>query len=122
MKHISQGDLDELRAMLEAERISLEEDLATHGRKAPGTGDWQGDSSGLEGEEADPTDAADQIEELITNVPLVEELEKQHKDIVDALRKEENGSYGTCEECGEAISIERLRANPAARTCMAHGE
>jgi DnaK suppressor protein len=28
------------------------------------------------------------------------------------------GEYGTCEECGKAISLERLRAIPYARLCM----
>jgi RNA polymerase-binding protein DksA len=28
------------------------------------------------------------------------------------------GSYGTCADCGEEISFERLRANPAAERCI----
>jgi RNA polymerase-binding transcription factor DksA len=84
------------------------------------TGDWQGSSGGLEGTEADPTDAADQIEELVTNVPLVEELEKQHRDVVDAIKKMNDEKYGVCEKCGDEIPFERLQANPAARTCVKH--
>ena len=29
-----------------------------------------------------------------------------------------NGEYGTCAECGEAISLARLRAVPDAQTCV----
>src|SRR3989344_2695913 len=108
---MNKNDLNAFRAVLDAERETLEEELASHGRATPETGDWQGTTGGLEGEEPDPNDAADQMEELATNVPLVEELEK---------RNMENGSYGACEVCGEAISTERLRANPAAQTCIAH--
>ncbi len=77
MKHLRQTDIDDFRDLLETEKATLEEDLAAHGRVQNETGDWQGNSSGLMGEEADPNDAADQIEELVTNVPLVEELEKK---------------------------------------------
>lgn len=117
---INKNDLNELRAVLDAERETIEEELASHGRVVSETGDWQGTTGGLEGEEPDPNDAADQMEELATNVPLVEELEKRHKEIARALQKMGSGTFGGCEVCGGAISIERLRANPAAQTCIAH--
>ncbi len=120
MKKLAQSDIEELRVTLEAEKDSLEEELASHGRIQDETGDWQGASTGFEGEEPDPIDVADQIEELATNVPLVEELEARHKDVEEALEKIEHGTYGLCEEGGEEIPLERLEANPAARTCMAH--
>ena len=114
MKHLKQNELDELRGALEAEKDSLEEELASHGRMQSETGDWQGSSAGFEGQEPDPIDVADQIEELVTNTPLVEELEQKHKDVEDALEKMDNGTYGTCEECGEEIPVNRLEANPSA--------
>lgn len=120
MEHPTSDELNDLRALLEAERDSLSEELAEHGKKEPGTGDWQGTSSGLEGTEADPTDAADQIEELVTNIPLVEELESRKKEIDAALMRMESGTYGVCEKCGEPIPLDRLEANPAARTCVTH--
>lgn len=117
---MNKNDLNELRAALDAELETLEEELASHGKAVPETGDWQGTTGGLEGEEPDPNDAADQMEELATNVPLVEELEKRHREVAHALQKMDSGTYGLCETCDEAISIERLRANPAAQTCIAH--
>lgn len=112
--------MEELRAALTQERDSLEEELAGHGRVLNDMGDWEGASVGFEGEEADPNDAADQIEELVTNVPLVAELEERHTAIVEALEKMDDGTYGMCEECNEPIPLERLKANPAARTCVEH--
>ena len=121
MKHITEEQLEELRGALGAERDAVEEELATYGRVQSDSGDWQGSAEGS-GIEADPNDAADQIEELSVNVPLVEELEKRHKDIVDALEKMEEGTYGICEAGEEQIPFDRLEANPAARTCVTHAQ
>jgi len=115
-----QAELEALRGALEAERDTLEEELAGHGRVLNDAGDWEGASIGFDGEEADPNDAADQIEELVTNVPLVAELEERHTDVKEALEKMEEGVYGICEVGNEMIPLERLRANPAARTCLKH--
>ena len=38
--------------------------------------------------------------------------------IKDALRKIEDGSFGTCEVCGRPIAPERLAAIPWARLCI----
>ncbi len=117
MTHISEDELNDLRATLEAERDSLDEELATHGKKIDNK--WQGDSES-KGEEADPSDAADNIEELVTNVPLVSELDKRHKEIDAALERMDKGTFGVCSVCKEPIDIDRLEANAAAKTCVAH--
>ena len=109
MTKIAQEELDELRVALETEKDTLEEELASHGRVQSETGEWEGTSEGFEGEEADPNDVADQIEELSTNVSLVEELEEKHTDVMDALEKMDEGIYGLCEECDKHIEIARLR-------------
>jgi DnaK suppressor protein len=41
------------------------------------------------------------------------------RDIDEALRKINEGTYGICEECGEEISEKRLRVMPAATLCIA---
>ena len=38
--------------------------------------------------------------------------------IEKALRKIEDGSFGTCEECSEEISIKRLQARPETTLCI----
>lgn len=122
MKKIPQEDLELLRDALEVEKENLEEELAGHGRVQSETGDWQGASIGFEGEEADPNDVADQIEELATNVSLVEELEERHTEVSEALDKMDEGVYGLCEVCSEPIALDRLKANPSARTCLEHAD
>lgn len=119
---IAQADLEELREKLEIEKTELEDELASHGRIQSETGDWTGASVGFEGEESDPNDVADQIEELATNVPLVEDLEDRHRDVIDALEKMDEGVYGICEVSSEPIPLERLKANPSARTLIEHAE
>lgn len=41
------------------------------------------------------------------------------RDVVSALRRIEDGSYGSCERCGEPIAEKRLEALPFARHCIA---
>lgn len=122
MNKIAQVELEELREALEIDKENLEEELAAHGRVQTETGDWQGSSAGFEGTESDPNDVADQIEELATNVPLVEELEVRHLDVTEALDKMDEGVYGLCEVCNEPIPLDRLKANPSARTDMEHAD
>jgi len=114
MQHFSEDELNELRALLDAEKTSLEEELAEHGRKVGN--DWQGTSAGFDVAEPDQVDAADGLEELATNIPLVEELEKRYKEILEALKRVQEGTYGLDANTGEPIDLKRLRANAAART------
>ena len=121
MQHIPEDTLSDLETGLHAELAALQEELAEHG-KPTGAGDEYEGSSESEGEEADSGDAADNIEELANNVPLVSELQKRRKEIKAALRKMKDGGYGTCDECGEEIDLQRLEANPAAATCIRHAQ
>jgi RNA polymerase-binding transcription factor len=38
--------------------------------------------------------------------------------IQDALRRLDEGNYGICEECGEEIGMERLKARPVTTLCI----
>ncbi len=122
MAKLQQHEMEELRAQLESEKVDLEEELSSHGRVLNDAGDWEGSSAGFEGQEPDPNDVADQIEEFVTNVPLVAELEERHLDVAEALEKMDEGVYGLCEECSEPIPFARLKADPAARTDLEHAE
>lgn len=120
MNSIPSEEITKLRTALEEERAKLEEELNGRGRVVGENGDWQGTSGDIETPAIDPNEVADQIEELANNTSVVEELESRHKDVVRALEKMEEGTYGVCEGNGETISLERLNANPAARTCVEH--
>jgi DnaK suppressor protein len=45
----------------------------------------------------------------------INRLTRKKTEIEAALRRLDNGEYGYCEETGEEIGLERLRANPLAR-------
>lgn len=47
-------------------------------------------------------------------------VESELEDIDEALRRIDQGSYGTCDECGKPIAEERLEAKPWARLCIVH--
>ncbi len=51
----------------------------------------------------------------------LEAVGRELDDVDVALRRMDEGSYGTCEACGTAIASEVLAAHPAARRCGAHG-
>src|SRR5271169_1240079 len=40
------------------------------------------------------------------------------KKIDEAIEKIDNGSYGTCEACGEEINLRRLEARPVTNMCI----
>jgi DnaK suppressor protein len=50
---------------------------------------------------------------------LVADARQQLAEVEAALGRLDDGSYGTCEVCGEAIVPDRLEARPTARTCVA---
>lgn len=70
--------------------------------------------------EADPNVVADRAEDWDERRATLAQLERQYNDIVRALRKIDAGTYGICEISGEPIEVDRLAANPAARTNKAH--
>lgn len=51
---------------------------------------------------------------------LAGELQTELADVERALAKLDDGSYGTCEVCGERIAAARLDAMPATRYCIDH--
>ena len=64
------------------------------------------------------TDDIDQaaVEGVYFQESILQEYEKELKyDILDALAKIKNGSYGYCEETGEPIEVKRLLTIPTAK-------
>ncbi len=49
---------------------------------------------------------------------LAGSLTENLAEIEDALKKLDAGTYGKCEDCGEAIASDRLEAMPSARHCI----
>lgn len=110
------------RARLEAEKAELVVSLQTVGRVNPANpGDWEPLPQEV-GRETDPVDQADLIEGYEDNTAILKDLEVRYNEVFAALGRIEEGTYGICGVCGSPISEERLEANPAASTCMAHAK
>jgi RNA polymerase-binding transcription factor DksA len=85
------------------------------GKPTTKTGDYSTNFSEM-GDSEDEN--ASEVEEYADNLALEANLEKQLKEILDALEKMEKDVYGKCENCGIDIPVERLRAYPAAKNCL----
>lgn len=58
--------------------------------------------------------------EIGENLTVADSLEKQLVLVKSALARLDDGSYGTCSVCDNAIEPERLEAIPATDRCIAH--
>ncbi len=69
------------------------------------------------------TEERGRTETLVQLLDRLDERAKREIEAIDrALTKIEAGSYGRCERCGKDIPVARLRALPAASTCLACSE
>lgn len=66
----------------------------------------------------DMEDLASLESESMHHNSLLAQQQHELNEVLHALAKIENGTYGVCEETGDAISVERLRAKPNARYCI----
>src|SRR5579862_7217740 len=62
----------------------------------------------------DEMDVARSTSDVETHASLIERSEDRLRLIDQALARVDNGTYGTCAECGEDIPVERLKALPFA--------
>jgi DnaK suppressor protein len=67
---------------------------------------------------ADPADRASHESDQAFTLRLRDRDRKLIKKINEALGRIEDGTYGICEECGEEISISRLKARPVTTLCI----
>ena len=98
----------DLRASLEAERDSLRSQLDDLG--FGDRGGHQFDSNFADSSQV--TAERGEVEALASN------LRESLTDVEAAIAKLDNGTFGTCENCGQPIPPARLEAKPAARLCM----
>lgn len=117
-------DTNFLKEKLIEDKKRLETELSTiahHKGETTGAESWEAIATIKdESIDADPNEVADKIEEFETNQAIAGSLKEELNEVIQALEKIEAGSYGICEIGGEKIEQDRLKANPAARTCKAH--
>lgn len=114
-------DTTAFKKLLEEEKIRLEEELASVGTKNPdAAGDWNISYPNMNISPSAEDEVADQEEEYENRAPMELGLETQLQEVVAAIGRIEQGTYGLCEVDQAPIDEERLRANPSARTCVLH--
>ena len=66
----------------------------------------------------DPTDRASLEADRNFMLRIRDREHKLIKKIKSALDRIDNGTFGVCEDCGEDIAIQRLRARPVTTQCI----
>ena len=118
---LTEEQIQGFKERLEKEKELLERELATRGARNPSNpADWVPSNVNKTESGADHNENADKIEEMHDNNASLNELEGRVNNVILALEKIEKGTFGVCEVSDEPIELERLNANPAARTCMEH--
>jgi DnaK suppressor protein len=108
--------IDELKAQLLEEKEDLEKNISRIARPLDkAEGDYE---TNFEDIGTDKDDNATEVDQYTGNISVEATLEKKLQEVIDALERIEKGTYGICENCNQEISIERLRANPSAKTCI----
>lgn len=112
---LSSEILTELKQKLLDEKTRLEGELRAFAKPTGTAGDFETkfDDIGVA-----PDENATEVEEYVDNLGVESSLEAQLKDVLYALERMDKGSYGLDETTGKEISLERLRAYPAARTAL----
>ncbi len=108
--------MEELKAELLKEKAELESNL---GKIARPIDKQEGDyETSFEELGTDKDDNATEVDQYTQNLSVENTLEKKLQVILEALEKMEKGTYGFCENCQKEIPLDRLRANPSAKTCI----
>ncbi len=111
-------DADEVRTHLaeEGERLrGIKATFEEEGLTSLSQEELLGELSSLDQHQADVgTETFDRERDL----SILEQVEAELNDVEHALRRLEEGTYGTCEACGRPINEDRLEALPATRFCI----
>ncbi|MCC6406778.1 MAG: TraR/DksA C4-type zinc finger protein [Planctomycetes bacterium] len=109
-KKLSAKDLEAFKNALTRARAAISGDMSQLQEEALGTGHSPAG-------ETNPGDTSDGYYQEF-NLELLQRDEQTLGEIIEALDRIENGSFGTCENCQKAILKERLKAVPHARYCI----
>lgn len=115
-------DKKKIKEKLEKERDTLLEELRDIGKLDPETGEWEATPEEVDFPQSDQNDMADRFEDFEARSSMMKTLEPRLNSILKALKRLNKESFGKCEVCKKDIEIERIEANPAARTCKEHLE
>src|SRR5438034_8223708 len=113
-------DADEARRRLDAERARLNEvkdDFDVDQLTEESEDENLSELSAVDQHQAD---MGTETFEREKDLSILEQIEAELADVEHALKRLDDGTYGTCEVDGKPIPEERLEAQPAARFCLEH--
>ena len=113
-------ETDQARQRLEDERTRLEGVRATFGDENLGEESESDSLSELSSYDQHQADVGTETFEREKDLSILERVESELVDIEYAMRRLDEGTYGTCESCGRPIDEARLEAMPATRLCLEH--
>jgi DnaK suppressor protein len=67
----------------------------------------------------DPADAGTNLSESERVEAVLSVAKQQLAEVLDALHRIDDGTYGTCTDCGKVVPEGRLEAKPEAARCVA---
>ena len=111
-------DIQHFKDLLSDELSKLNSELENNGSKDESTGTAWSAVQSDDQDTADREEVAGNMEVFENKENIISILEIQKNEVVGALEKIENGTYGICEIDGKEIEKERLEANPSAKTCI----
>jgi len=113
-------EADEARRRLETERERLTR-LHSEFDDEHLTEETEGESiSELSSLDQHQADVGTETFEREKDLSILEQIDAELADVEHALKRLDDGTYGTCEFDGKPIPEERLEAQPAARFCVEH--
>ena len=113
-------DADEARQRLEAERTRLTEVRADFDVENLTEESEDENLSELSSVDQHQADVGTETFEREKDLSILEQIDSELGDVEWALKRLDDGTYGTCEVDGKPIPEDRLEALPAARLCKEH--
>ena len=110
-------DTERFREQLLEERKRVEAAIAYLHEETPGSMEDQVEEE-FGTSDNHPADAATVTLDREVDYTLQENSEQVLAEIDDALKRIEDGTFGTCRSCGKPIAPERLEAMPWATQCI----
>jgi RNA polymerase-binding transcription factor DksA len=109
-------DVEKYEEILVEERDRLRTELKRIEDKAAGRDRLHSDQAGQDFDEPGG-DAATETVERAQSMAVGASLREQLEEVLAALEKIENGTYGICDACGKPITKKRLSVLPWATLC-----
>jgi RNA polymerase-binding transcription factor DksA len=113
---LTKKEVEDLRARLEDERVELSAQLTTIEEDTFAT--TQSDSVGDVGLDDESADAGSATFEREKDLSIEQNVRDLLAKIERALKRIEEGLYGTCEVCGKPIEKARIKALPYVDLCI----